>query len=69
MSNARPSPLREPAFITETIGDIYRNKISPVGREVYRRLLDSRKQPDNRKTAETEEKLSKNGNTNETAHR
>lgn len=67
----RPSPLREPAFITETIGDIYREQgYLQLAREVYRRLLDSRN--DSRitdKLRETEEKLSKKENSNETAHR
>lgn len=71
MSNARPSPLREPAFITETIGDIYREQgYLQLAREVYRRLLDSRENSRiTEKLRETEEKLSKKENTNETAHR
>lgn len=37
------SPLREPAFITETVGDIYRDQgYLQLAGEVYRRLLHNR---------------------------
>jgi len=54
-------PLREPAFITETIGDIYRSQgYYHMAEEVYRRLLVDR---DNNRIAEklreTEEKIGK----------
>jgi tetratricopeptide (TPR) repeat protein len=55
--------LREPVFITETVGDIYREQgYLQLAREVYRRLLVDRR--DTRiadKLRETEDKLSKKG--------
>jgi tetratricopeptide (TPR) repeat protein len=66
----RPTRLREPAFITETVGDIYRDQgYLHLAREVYCRLLDNRK--DNRiaeKLRETEEKLSKREGLHESTH-
>lgn len=67
----KPSPLREPAFITETVGDIYREQgYFQLAREVYRRLLAGRE--DNRiaeKLRETEERLKKKEGTHESTHR
>jgi len=65
------SPLREPAFITETIGDIYRDQgYFQLAREVYRRLLmrhENARIVD--KLREIEEKLSKKDNLHETSNR
>lgn len=65
------SPLREPAFITETIGDIYREQgYLQLAREVYRRLLADRE--DSRiaeKLRITEEKLNKKDGMHEGSHR
>jgi hypothetical protein len=66
----KPSPLREPAFITETAGDIYCEQgYLRLARVVYRRLLDRRE--NNRiaeKLRETEEKLNKKEGTHESSH-
>lgn len=56
----RPQPLQEPAFVTETVGDIYREQgYFLLAGEVYRRLLSG---ADNTRIAtklkEVEEKLS-----------
>jgi tetratricopeptide (TPR) repeat protein len=65
------SPLREPAFITETVGDIYREQgYFQLAREVYRRLL--KRQENARivdKLRDIEEKLSKKDNLHETSDR
>lgn len=65
------SPLREPAFITETVGDIYRDQgYFRLARDVYRRLLE---RSDNSRIAEklrdTEEKLQKKDDHHETTNR
>lgn len=65
------STLREPAFITETVGDIYRDQgYLRLARDVYRRLLN---RSDNSRIAEklrdTEEKLQKKDGEHETTNR
>jgi tetratricopeptide (TPR) repeat protein len=65
------SALREPAFVTETVGDIYRDQgYLQLARDVYRRLLE---RSDNSRIAEklhdTEEKLHKKDGQHETTNR
>ncbi len=65
------APLREPAFITETIGDIYRDQgYYHLAHEVYRRLLD---QSNNNRIAEklreTEERINKKEGHDEASNR
>jgi tetratricopeptide (TPR) repeat protein len=64
-------PLREPAFITETVGDIYREQgYLQLAREVYRRLLkDKDSSRIMEKLSETEEKLDKKEGIHEDTHR
>ncbi len=61
----KSSPLREPAFITETVGDIYFEQgYLKLAREVYSRLLTNRSSSRiAEKLSETEEKLNKKGST------
>jgi len=67
----KKKPLREPAFITETIGDIYRDQgYYQLANEVYRRLLA---QSENSRIAaklrETEERLNKKEGHHEASNR
>ncbi len=67
----KTSPLREPAFITETIGDIYRDQgYYQLAHEVYRRLMI---RSGNSRIAEklraTEEKLGTKEGRHETTNR
>ncbi len=65
------SSLREPAFITETVGDIYRDQgYFQLARDVYRRLLE--RSDDSRiaeKLHDTEEKLQKKDGQHETTNK
>lgn len=65
MPQLKSSPLREPAFITETVGDIYFEQgYLKLAREVYSRLLADRQSSRIiEKLRETEEKLNKKGST------
>jgi tetratricopeptide (TPR) repeat protein len=65
------STLREPAFITETVGDIYRDQgYLRLARDVYRRLLDrSGNSRIAEKLRDTEEKLHKKDGQHETTNR
>lgn len=67
----RRSPIQEPAFITETVGDIYRDQgYYQLAGEVYRRLLVDRK--NDRvfgKLREIEEKMTRKEKTHESSDR
>lgn len=62
--------LREPAFITETVGDIYREQgYLQLARDVYRRLLTAGESGRiAEKLSEIEEKLNKKEGTHEGTH-
>lgn len=64
------STLREPAFITETVGDIYRDQgYLQLARDVYRRLLDrSGNSRIAEKLRDTEERLHKKDGQHETTN-
>lgn len=65
----RTTPLQEPAFITETIGDIYRDQgYYQLAREVYRRLrATSNNNRIAEKLREVEERLNKKEGHHETS--